>query len=287
MVYHCNRGEGFQREFGPLPCWSVLTDDCIERGRDITDGGAVYNYHSICFIGTANVADSLMAVQKLVFEEGEVSPEELLDALRTDFEGREALRQRLLLGAPKYGNDVPEVDQLARRVTDQFIDLMDRQRSPLGGRYFVHLFSFLKNIGFGKSVGALPDGRLAGEPLAYSLSAQQGRDREGVTAMLRSLARLPHERAGGASAAIIELDPVVVQGAHGARTLAELLRTSVDIGVGQTQWNVVSAERLIKAQKDPERYGNVAVRVAGYSQIFRMINKDLQDHIIARTKHKS
>ena len=286
MVYHCNRGELAQREGGPLPCWSVLTDDCIERGRDITDGGAVYNYHSICFLGIANTADSMMALKTLLFEQELVSPGELLDALRGNFEGREDLRQMLLNRAPKYGNDSPEVDGLARRVCGHFIDLMDRAESPLGGRYFVHLFSFRLNITFGKSVGPTPDGRLSGEPLAYSLSAQQGRDVNGVTAMLSSLSRPPHDRAAGGTAAIIELDPVAVEGDAGVNRLCQLTKGAMAMKVGQIQWNVTSAERLKMAQDDPERYGNIAVRVAGYSQMFRLIDRELQDHIIARTKHR-
>ena len=285
MVYHCNRGELAQRERGPLPCWSTLTDDCIDRGRDITDGGAVYDYHSICLLGTANVADGLMALQKLLFDEKQIDPEQLLQALRDDFEGWEPLRQQLLHQAPKYGNDCPEVDDLARRVDEQFIDLMDRMRSPLGGRYHVHLFSFHVNIAFGKAVGAIPDGRRAGEPLAYSLSAHQGRDESGVTALLNSLARMPHDRAAGASAAIIELDPDVVAGDTGVLRLTQLIRGAIDMGVGQMQWNVTSIERLKQAQADPERYGNIPVRVAGYSQMFKLLNRELQDHIIARTKH--
>ena len=285
IVYHCNRGELAQRERGPLPCWSTLTDDCIPRGRDITDGGAVYNYHSICFLGTANVADGLMALQKLLFEEMRIDPEQLLQALRDDFEGWEPLRQQLLHQAPKYGNDCLEVDELARRVDEQFIDLMDRMRSPLGGRYHVHLFSFLNNISFGKAVGAIPDGRRAGEPLAYSLSAHQGRDESGVTALINSLARMPHARAGGASAAIIDLDPAVVEGEEGVQRLTQLIRSAVGMGVGQMQWNVTTVERLKKAQEDPEQYGNIPVRVAGYSQMFKLVSRELQDHIIARTKH--
>jgi len=287
LVYHCNRGELAQRERGPLPCWSTLTDDCIARGRDITDGGAVYDYHSICFLGTANVADSMIALGKLVFEEGRVEAAQVLEALRADFEGWEPLRQLLLRQAPKYGNDCAAVDELARQVDEEFIDLMDGMRSPLGGRYHVHLFSFHVNIAFGKVVGATPDGRRVGEPLAYSLSAHQGRDEEGVTALLNSLARMPHERAAGASAAIIELDPVVVEGEAGARRLAQIIRSAIAMGVGQMQWNVTTVERLKKAQEDPERYGNIPVRVAGYSQMFKLINKELQDHIIARTKHRS
>ena len=285
MVYHCNRGELAQREGGPLPCWSVLTDDCIRRGRDITDGGPVYNYHSICFLGTANTADSLMAVKQLVFDESRVSRAELLTALRANFQGYEPLRQMLLTRPPKYGNDRVEVDDLARRVCDDFITLMDRQRSPLGGRYFVHLFSFLCNLQFGKNLGATPDGRLAGEPLAYSLSANQGRDLSGVTAMLNSLARLPHRRAAGASAAIVEITPALVEGAAGVRTLAQLTATALRLGVGQLQWNVTNVERLRQAQRDPERFGNIAVRIAGYSQMFKLVHPELQEHIIARTKH--
>jgi formate C-acetyltransferase len=287
MVYHCNRGELQQRERGPLPCWSIMTDDCIVRGRDITDGGAVYNYHSICLLGTANTADSLMAVKKLVYDEKQLGAAELLDALRTDFAGKEELRQRLLRDAPKYGNDAGEVDLLAKRVDDHFIDLMDTLRSPLGGRYFVHLFSFLCNLDFGRCLGATPDGRKAGEPIAYSLSAQQGRDERGATAMLKSLARLPHNRAAGASAAIIELDPAVVEGETGVERLTTLMRAALAMEIGQLQFNVVTVEKLRQAQKDPEHYGDLPVRVAGFSQKFKLVPPDLQEHIIARTKHKS
>jgi formate C-acetyltransferase len=287
MVYLCNRGELRQREGGPLPCWSVLTDDCIKRGRDITDGGPVYNYHSVCLLGTADAADSMMVLKKLVFEEKRVAPAELLAALRANFEGREPLRLMLLREAPKYGNDDAGVDELARRVDDHFIAVMDRMRSPLNGRYFTHLFSFLCNIQFGKTVGATPDGRLASEPLAYSLSAHQGRDVNGVTALLNSLARLPHDKAAGATAAIVEVDPGVVQGEAGVERLKQIIQAAVAMKIGQLQWNVTTVERLKQAQEDPERYGNIAVRVAGYSQMFKLVDKELQDHIIARTKHRT
>lgn len=286
MVYHCNRGELAQRERGPLPCWSTLTDDCITRGRDITDGGPVYNYHSICFLGNANTADSLAALKKLVYTDRTVDPAQLLAALRADFAETEPLRQLLLRRAPKYGNDCLEVDGLARRVANGFIELMDRMRSPLNGRYHVHLFSFHVNIAFGKAVGATPDGRRAGEPLAYSLSAHQGRDEEGVTALLSSISRMPHNRAAGASAAIVEIDPAMVEGEAGVQRLVQLIRGAIEMGVGQMQWNVTTVERLRQAQEDPERYGNIPVRVAGYSQMFKLIPRELQDHIIARTKHR-
>jgi formate C-acetyltransferase len=276
-----------QREHGPLPCWSALTDDCIARGRDITDGGGLYNYHSICLMGVPNVADSLMALKTLVFEQKAVDPADLLAALGADFVEREALRRKLLTDAPKYGNDAGEVDVLAARAANDFIDLMDTMRSALGGRYVVHLFTFRINIEAGKAVGATPDGRRAGEPLAYSLSAHAGRDVEGVTAMLHSLARLPHDRAAGATAAIVDLDPKLVEGERGVARLQQLVSAAMAMKIGQLQWNVVSAERLRLAQANPERFGNISVRVAGYSQMFKLIDRPMQEHIIARTKHTS
>jgi pyruvate-formate lyase len=286
MVKCCNQGELNQQANGPLPCWSVMTDDCIARGRDITDGGAVYNYHSVCFMGTANVADALMAIRMLVFDRQVVSAQEMLTAMKDNFVGHEPLRQMILNEVPKYGNDHSEVDDLARCVADHFIDFMDTQRSPHDGRYFVHLFSFMMNVPFGRDVGTTPDGRRSEEPLAYSLSPHQGRDVEGVTALMNSLARLPHHRAAGATAAIIEIDPKLLAGEEGVRRLTQLTQAAVAMGIGQLQWNVTTVERLKQAQDDPETYGNIPVRVAGYSQMFKLVPKDLQDHIIARTKHE-
>jgi formate C-acetyltransferase len=196
------------------------------------------------------------------------------------------VRAALLNRAPKYGNDSEETDRMVARVCDDFVSRMDRMRSPLGGRYFVHLFTWRLNIEYGHGVGATPDGRRAGEPLAYSLSAHQGRDLKGVTAMLRSLSRLPHNRAGGASAAILDLDSGFVTGDKGAELVAQLISSAIAMGVGQLQFNVTSVERLRQAQADPEHYGNIPVRVAGYSQMFKLLTPELQEHIIARTKHR-
>jgi hypothetical protein len=155
------------------------------------------------------------------------------------------------------------------------------------GRLDQILFSFLCNLDFGRCLGATPDGRKAGEPIAYSLSAQQGRDERGATAMLKSLAHLPHDRAAGASAAIIELDPAVVEGEAGVERLTTLMRAALAMEIGQLQFNVVTVEKLRQAQKDPEHYGDLPVRVAGFSQKFKLVPPDLQEHIIARTKHTS
>ena len=285
IVHGCNHGQRRQIERGPLPLYSTLTEDCIRRGRDIHDGGALYNYHSIMLYGAPNVADSLMALKRFVFEEGSIERSELLRALRSDFEGAEPLR-RQLLSAPKYGNDIPEVDELAAEVTAHFCDYLDRFRAPFGGFYAVHLFTFVWHLSFGQLTGATPDGRRVGEPLAYSLSPQQGRDREGLTAMMNSLARIPHHKAAGSSSAILEIDPSMLDGDRGADRLADILATGIDLGIGQMQFNVTTVERLERAQADPEHYGNIQVRVSGYSSKFSLLNKDMQDHIIARTKHR-
>lgn len=286
MVYHCRRGELNQRLFGPLPAFSLLTPSCIERGRDITDGGAIYNWHSICLLGVPDTADSLAVLKQQLFESHQLSAATLLEALKNNFAGYETLREQLLAGSRKYGNGCDETDRIAADLSREFIALMDRW-SEKDNRLFVHLFSFYNNVYFGEGVGAMPDGRHAGEPLAYSLSPHQGRDKEGVTMLLRSLAKQPHREAGGASAAIIDLHPSLFEGENGVKRFVALLKSALAMGVGQMQWNVVSAERLEQAKRDPEHYGNIPVRVAGYSQLFKLIPSEIQDHLIARTKHRA
>jgi len=284
-AYWSNCGEMAQEDLDPLPYRSLLTSDCIERGLDIAWGGARYNYHSTCAIGIPNVADSLAAVRKLVFEEEALTMAELLEALRANFEGREPLRQMLLHRAPKYGNDEPYVDQLAADVARHYCETMHELRTVRGGRFHAHLFSFIWHVNpCGAGTGALPDGRRAGEPLAYSLSPMQGRDFQGLSAVFNSLARIPHHLAAASSSAIIEVDPKLVEG-PGRERFAQAVRTAFDNGVGQLQFNVVSAETLEKAREHPEDYQNLAVRVSGYSYRFCLLDPAMQDHIIHRTKH--
>lgn len=286
MVYNCRRGEKLQRHRECQLSFSLLTRDCIRRGRDITDGGAIYNWHSVCLMGVPDTADSLTALRKLVFEEKLVDPARLLKALREDFRDDEPLRQMLRTAAPKYGNDVPEADEKAAELSRYFIGLMDGF-SEENSRFFVHLFTFFANVYCGKYTAATPNGRKKGTPFAYSLSAHPGMDTEGVAAMLHSLARQPHDMAAGASAAIIDLHPSMFNSGNPVKTFVALQKSAFDMGVGQVQWNVVSAEDMIRARNDPERYGTLQVRVAGYSQMFKFIEPKLQEHLIQRTKHMS
>jgi formate C-acetyltransferase len=211
---------------------------------------------------------------------------ELLDALRANFEGREDLRQMLLHRAPKYGNDEAEVDELAAEVARHYCETMHGLRTLRGGRFHAHLFSFIWHINpCGKGTGALPDGRRAGEPLAYSISPKQGRDFRGLSAVINSLARIPHHLAAASSSAIIEIDPALLDG-EGRERFAQAIRAALDRGVGQLQFNVVTAETLEQALEHPEQYSNLAVRVSGYSYRFCLLDAEMQAHIIRRTKHR-
>jgi len=268
-----------------LPYLSLLTEDCVRRGLDILEGGARYNYHSSAAMGLPNATDSLAALEQAVFTERVVSGADLLAALRGNWEGAEDLRQYLLRRVPKYGNDQDLPDSYAARLARQYCELLDRYRTPTGG-FHVHLFTFTLMLSHGQGTGASPDGRRAGEPLAYSLSPTQGRDREGFTAVLNSLAKIPHHLVAASSSAILEAHPSLLAGEAGHETFTDLLATAIAQGVGQMQINCVTAEDLRAAQDDPERYASLCVRVSGFSQQFVLLGKDLQDHIIARTKHE-
>jgi formate C-acetyltransferase len=191
------------------------------------------------------------------------------------------LRNRL----PKYGNDNLLPDGYAAEAARQYCELFDRFSTPSGGKYFVHLFTFTLHLPFGKLTGAAPEGRHAGDPLAYSVSPVQGRDREGITALFNSLARLPHHLVAASSSVIVEADPALLEGA-GRAAFTDLLITAVRQGVGQLQFNIVNADTLRAAQQEPNRYRNLCVRVSGFSQQFGLLDKEMQEHIIARTKHK-
>ncbi|HOX39807.1 MAG TPA: pyruvate formate lyase family protein [Candidatus Brocadiia bacterium] len=279
-----NAGELAQEQYLQMPFHSLLTEDCIARGLDVAAGGARFNYHSGCAIGIPNVADSLAAVAKLVFDEKKLAVRELLQALDSDFADAEQLRMMLLRDAPKYGNDDDLPDAWAARASRDFCDDLKEIRTLRGGCCFAHLFSFVSHLSFGSETGALPDGRRAGTPLAYSLSPQQGNDEEGLTALMNSLAKIPHHLAAGSSSIIVEVMPELMRGENFEKTVSAF-RCALERGVGQLQINVVSADTLREAQSKPELHRNLAVRVSGFSQRFVTLGRDMQDHIIARTKH--
>jgi len=269
----------------PMPYKSLLTDGCLESGRDFNDRGARYDYHESMPMGIPNVADSLAAIDQLVFQESRFALADLVEALRRDYPD-ETVRLALRNRAPKYGNDDDAVDALAARVFRHYCELMRQVSETYQMLFFAQPFTFLWLVEAGQRTAATPDGRRRGENLAYSVSPMQGRDHRGLSALINSLAKLPQRMAAGSTSAIVEAEPVLFAGEN-LEHLVTLLQTAIKKGVGQLQFNVVSAETLRKAQAEPDKYRNLAVRVSGFSQRFCLLSKEIQDHIIARTKHAS
>jgi formate C-acetyltransferase len=270
----------------PNPFVSLLVDDCMVRGLCYEEGGARHNYTAPNSVGLANVADGLLAVRRLVFEEGRLSMAELLDLLDTDFAGREAMRQLLLRRAPKYGNDDEASDAVAREVASAVLRRFKAHANPRGGRFEPGLQSISAHALFRGSVAATPDGRTASMLLADGgISPAQGRDRRGPTAVIASAARLDQREATNGTLLNVKLSPQAVAGEQGLDNLIALIRTYFELGGQHIQFNVVTARKLREAQVRPELHRDLIVRVAGFSVLFTAIDPLLQEDIIARTEH--
>lgn len=270
------------------PLCSMLHDRCMQDGKDMHDGpveGALY-LGFVDTLGFGTAIDSLAAIKSLVFDEGKIGIEELLDALEVDFEGHEATRQ-LCLNAPKYGNDDAYADAIGRNIEDMFCRLTQRYPSAFGGELDVRYVTITAHIPFGAVLGATPDGRRAGEPVSEGVSPSQGADRNGPTASLISTAatRSDGRKERAARLLNMKLSPSAVAGPEGTRKLMSLIRTACDLKLWHLQFNIVNRTTLLAAQKDPEKYRNLLVRVAGYSAYFVDLSPQLQDEIINRTEH--
>jgi formate C-acetyltransferase len=277
---------------------SALVADCIVRGKTVKEGGSVYDVVSGLESGVANVANALMALKLLVYGDGEspvrgrLSGEEVKRALETDFAGTEGerIRQRLL-SAPKYGNDVDEVDELASRVFMDYLADAEKYRTtrygrgPIGGTYAGSTSNISANVPLGQSVCATPDGRLAGEPIAEGVSPFRGTDVRGPTAVMRSATKLPTIKMIS-QLLNLRLSPGSLDTQEGLRRLVRLLRGFQTLKGWHVQFNTVSTEVLVDAQTHPEKYRDLVVRVAGYSALFTTLDKATQDDIIARTAHE-
>ena len=266
---------------------SLVVNDCIEQACGYTQGGARYNHCNWDVIGIANLADSLAAIRKLVFEAAAVTLPAFVEALRTNWADQEGLRQRVLNTCSHFGNDRDDVDEIAVRIIDVFSATMKKRTPFRGGEYVLGTTAGGENmhIEFGRVTGATPDGRADGETMADSLGAAQGRDREGVTALLNSVAKLPHELLPTATTLNVKLDPRLLDGEGGVEKVAALIQGHFLAGGQQCQFNLVNREMLLEAKRCPEQHGDLMVRVAGYSAPFTALWEDLQDEIIARTEH--
>jgi formate C-acetyltransferase len=272
-----------ERLLAPMPYKSLLTEGCLESGRDFNDRGALYDYHESMPMGIPNVADSFAAIDQLVFKEHRLNLPALVNELHQDFPS-ETTRLALLNAAPKFGNDDDVVDALAARIFEHYCGLMHEVSETYQTPFFAQPFTFLWLVDAGQRTAATPDGRRQGENLAYSISPMQGRDFRGLSALINSLSKLPQHMAAGSTSAIVEAEPALWNKGN-LKHLVTLLSTAITKGVGQLQFNVVTAETLRKAQAEPEKYRNLAVRVSGFSQRFCLLSQEIQDHIIARTKH--
>jgi formate C-acetyltransferase len=271
-------------EHMPSPFMSLLFDDCIAKASDYHDGGPRYNSTYIQGVGLATVTDSLSALKRHVFDTDRVPMRELLDMLGKNFEGSEKTRQLLLNETPKFGNDDDYADDIAREAFDAYYTVLDGRPNTKGGEYRVNLLPTTVHIFFGRVTGATPDGRRAGEPLSDGISPSQGADRKGPTAVLKSAGKIDHVKTGG-TLLNQKFMPQLLADDAGIEKLGHLVRGYFRLGGHHVQFNVIDPETLRDAQKTPERYRDLIVRVAGYSDYFIDIGRELQDEIIARTSH--
>jgi len=263
----------------------LVVNDCIEKGRDVTEGGAHYNFSGIQAIQPANLADSLAALKHLVYDTRTVDRSRLLAALRKDFAGEEALRQTLLTRAPKYGNDVEWVDELGLKWLRYFKDILSRHTNARGGTSHIGLYTVSAHVPLGLNVGATPDGRHARAPLADGgISAVYSRDTHGPTALLKSVSRMSSVRAGNGTLLNMKFQPEMFKDENRGKFI-QLLKGFVRLGIHHAQFNVVRREDLEAARRDPESWRGFTVRVAGYTAYFTELASDLQEEIIARTAY--
>ena len=278
--------EQLYAEHLPVPFLSILIDDCIIKGKDYNDGGARYNTSYVQGVGLGTVTDSLTAISYQVFDKKQITVRELLKALKADFDGYENLRQMLLNRTPKYGNDDEYADNAMRTVFEAYYDAIEGRPNTKGGTYRINLLPTTVHVYFGRVTGATPDGRKALEPLSEGVSPVQGADRKGPTAVIKSVSKIDHARTGG-TLLNQKFAPELLASEEGLDKLAHLIRTYFKLDGHHVQFNVVDAATLRDAQKHPERYGDLLVRVAGYSDYFVNLSLELQNEIIKRTEHKS
>jgi pyruvate formate-lyase/glycerol dehydratase family glycyl radical enzyme len=286
MIKLCDLVDRFHARILPSPFLSSVIDGCLEKGLDVTAGGALYNLSGIQMIQVANIADSLAVVKKKVYEEQTISADTLLEMLRKNYEGYEDLRQQIINHVPKYGNDIQWVDELGLKWTRFFVDQLKNYTNARGGVYHVGLYTVSAHVPMGKNVGAGPDGRLAETPLADGgVSPSYGRDQKGPTAVLKSVSKIDANLGSNGSLLNLKFLPNFFKSATDLKKFSALLKAFVKLKINHVQFNVVNAEDLKNAQKYPEAYRGLTIRVAGYTAFFTELARDLQDEIILRTCH--
>ncbi|MDN5331900.1 MAG: hypothetical protein PWP45_1125 [Tepidanaerobacteraceae bacterium] len=286
MVEGSNAVDRAHREVAPTPFLSLFIDDCLERGLDVTEGGARYNFSGVQGIGIANVADSLQVVKKVVFEEQKLDFSKLKEMLKADYRGYETWQNFFINRVEKYGNDNDEVDMLASEVLRFYCKEVEKYKNIRGGYFQPGAYTVSAHIPLGADVGATPDGRNAGEQLADGgLSPMVGRDRKGPTAVLKSVGKLDSYLLSNGSLLNQKFHPSALEGEEGIEKFVAYLKAFSALKIIHVQFNVISAETLRDAQRNPDEYRSLVVRVAGYSAFFTELDKAIQEDIIRRTEH--
>ncbi|MCK4825590.1 glycyl radical protein, partial [bacterium] len=274
----------------PVPFLSSTIRGCIRKGKDMTAGGADYYCTSLIAIaGISNVGDSLAAIKKLIFEENRITMSQLMEALDKNFEGYENIRQMLINKAPKFGNDINYVDLITAEAMNMSYEESQKYRDPRGGNLSSSIWpaymTVTAHVQFGRSVGATPDGRLARTPLNDGISPSQGRDMSGPTAAMNSVAKIDQSVSTGGIIYNMKFSPDSLAGEENLRRFVDLIKAYFEKGGGQVQFNITSAETLKDAQKEPEKYMNLMVRVVGYAALFVELSNAVQDDLIRRTQY--
>jgi formate C-acetyltransferase len=270
----------------PAPFLSIITDDCIRNGKDYNAGGARYNTSYFQGVGIGTLTDSFAAIKQLVFEKKSLHMEQLLNALQQNFEESEPLRQTLINKTPKYGNDDDEADDIMVACFETFFDAVEGRPNTRGGEYHIDMLPTTCHIYFGSVTGATPDGRRSSMPLSEGISPVQGADRNGPTAVMRSVGKMDHVKTGG-TLLNMKFTPQLLESDDDLRKLGQLIRGHFTMGSHHVQFNVTTAEQLREAQENPDQHRHLIVRVAGYSDYFCDLSRELQDEIISRTAHET
>lgn len=289
MVEGSNICDIGHRDWAPVPLLSSFVEDCIEKGKDITAGGARYNFSGVQGIGIANLSDSLHALKGMVFDQQRMSFDELLAVLKANFatpEG-EKVRARLINRFEKYGNDIDDVDNISADLLRFYCKEVEKYRNPRGGQFTPGSYTVSAHVPLGSVVGATPDGRFAGEQLADGgLSPMVGQDAQGPTAVLKSVSKLDNYLLSNGTLLNVKFTPSTLEGESGLNKLADFLHAFTKLKLQHIQFNVVNAETLREAQQRPQDFAGLVVRVAGYSAFFVELSKEIQDDIIRRTAHQ-
>ncbi len=270
----------------PSPFLSIIIEDCIKNGKDYNDGGAKYNTSYIQIVGMGSITDCLTSLKYNVYDNQIYTMEQMLEVLKNNFEGFEEIRQKLISRTPKYGNDKDYADLITQQIFEIVYNAIDGRPNTRGGVHRINLLPTTVHIYFGMVTGATPDGRKAFTPLSEGISPVQGMDINGPTSVIKSAGKIDHLRTGG-SLLNQKFSPKFFSSESGINNVAHLIRSYFKMGGHHIQFNVVSANTLRAAQEDPMQYRNLIVRVAGYSDYYINLGKDLQEEIIRRTEHFS